>query len=82
MGEIIHLNEPEIKKQLEGLVREKVEETLNSMLDAEADQITKAHRYERTDERADTQAGHYTRKLGHKSRGGNLEGTEIEEFAV
>lgn len=67
MGEIIHLNEPEIKKQLEGLVREKVEETLNSMLDAEADQITKAHRYERTDERADTRAGHYTRKLVTKA---------------
>lgn len=30
MGEIIHLNEPEIKKQLEGMVREKVEETLNT----------------------------------------------------
>ena len=32
MEEIIHLNEPEIKWQLEGLVREKVEETLNAML--------------------------------------------------
>ena len=53
MGEIIRLNEPEIKKQLEGLVRKKVEETLNAKLDEEADQITKAHRYARTEERAD-----------------------------
>jgi len=67
MADIIHLNEPEIKKQLEGMVREKVEETLNAMLDAEADQITQAHRYERTDTRADTRAGHYTRKLVTKA---------------
>ena len=33
MEEVIHLNESEIKRQLEGLVREKVEETLNAMLD-------------------------------------------------
>lgn len=67
MEEIIHLNEPEIKRQLEGLVREKVEGTLNTMLDEEADRITKAHRYERTEERADTRAGHYTRKLVTKA---------------
>ena len=36
MGEIIHLNEPEIKQQLGELVRKSVEETLNAMLDAEA----------------------------------------------
>ena len=63
MKDIIHLNEAEIKKQLYGLVRNTVEETLNVMLDEEADLITKAHRYERTKERADTRAGHYTRKL-------------------
>ena len=67
MEEIIHLNEPEIKKQLEKMVREKVEETLNAMLDEEADQITRAHRYERTEDRADTRAGHYTRKLVTKA---------------
>ena len=67
MEEIIHLNEPEIKKQLEKMVREKVEETLNAMLDEEADQITRAHRYEPTEDRADTRAGHYTRKLVTKA---------------
>lgn len=67
MEEIIHLNEPEIKKQLEKMVREKVEETLNAMLDEEADQITRAHRYERTEDRTDTRAGHYTRKLVTKA---------------
>ena len=67
MGEIIHLNEPEIKQQLGEMVRKSVEETLNAMLDAEADEITRAHKYERTSSRADTRAGHYTRKLVTKS---------------
>ena len=67
MGEIIHLNEPEIKQQLGEMVRKSVEETLNAMLDAEADEITQAHKYERTENRADTRAGHYTRKLTTKA---------------
>ena len=37
------------------------------MLDEEADQITRAHHYERTEEQADTRAGHYTRKLVTKA---------------
>ena len=67
MGEIIHLNESEIKQQLGEMVKKSVEETLNAMLDAEADEITKAHKYERTESRADTRAGHYTRKLATKA---------------
>ena len=63
MGEIIHLNEEEVKSQLSEMVRESVEKTLNQLLDAEADEITQAHRYERTEDRVDTRAGHYHRKL-------------------
>lgn len=40
MGNIVQLNEGEIKNQLGEMVRQSVEDTLNSMLDAEADQIT------------------------------------------
>ena len=67
MGNIVQLNEGEIKNQLGEMVRQSVEDTLNSMLDAEADQITNAHRYERTEGRVDTRAGHYTRKLMTKA---------------
>ena len=67
MGKIVQLNEGEIKSQLGEMVRASVEETLNAMLEEEADRITQAHRYERTSERADTRAGHYTRKLGTKA---------------
>lgn len=49
------------------MVRKTVEETLNAVLDAEADQITQAHRYERSEKRVDTRAGHYTRKLVTKA---------------
>jgi transposase-like protein len=45
------------------LVRTSVEETLNAMLDAEADAQCGAKRYERSPERIDTRAGHYQRKL-------------------
>lgn len=67
MRNIVQLNEKEIKSQLEEMVRKTVEDTLNAMLDEEADQITNAHRYERTEERQDTRAGHYTRKLVTKA---------------
>lgn len=67
MGNIVQLNEQEIKSQLGEMVRKSVEETLNNLLDAEADQITKAHRYERNENRIDTRAGHYKRKLVTKA---------------
>ena len=63
MADIIQLNQEEIKSQLSEMIKNSVEETLNAMLDAEADQITRAHKYERNEERLDTRAGHYTRKL-------------------
>ena len=60
---IVQLNEQVIKTELKELVRQSVQEVLNSLLDAEADQLTNAHKYERTEGRQDTRAGHYTRKL-------------------
>ena len=38
MGEVIHINEARIEDHLGEMVRGTVEETLNTMLDAEADQ--------------------------------------------
>jgi transposase-like protein len=45
------------------VVRSSVEETLNALLQAEADTICGATRYERSPERMDTRAGSYERKL-------------------
>jgi transposase-like protein len=44
-----------------------VEDTLCSLLEAEADELCGAHRYERSPERLDTWAGHYRRKLVTKA---------------
>jgi len=57
------LDGTELKKELKELVRGSVEETLNQLLDAEADRITQANRYERSPDRVDTRAGYYKRKL-------------------
>jgi len=60
---IISLNEGAIKQELGEMVRQSVEDTLNAMLDAEADRLTNASRYERTGGRLDTRAGSYKRTL-------------------
>jgi putative transposase len=66
-GKIVELNEAVIKEHLNTVVLSTVEETLNLLLDAEADRLCKAGRYERTEERADTRAGSYRRKLQTKA---------------
>ena len=67
MEKIISVNEAGIKDQLGELVRGTVEETLNALLDAEADQLCGAGRYERTEVRKDYRSGHYQRKLHTKA---------------
>lgn len=59
----IKVDEEEIRNHLDSLVRKSVEETINSLLDAEADAICRATKYERTPDRLDTRAGSYTRGL-------------------
>jgi putative transposase len=60
---LLKVNEEEVENYLGNLVRDSVEVTLNTMLEAEADELTKARRYERSPERVDTRAGHYQRNL-------------------
>ena len=60
---IIQLNEDLIKNNLKDLVRNSVEETLNALLDHEADELVKADRYERTGERQGYRSGHYDRNF-------------------
>ena len=62
---IIQLNEGAIKQELGELVRQSVEDTLNAMLDEEADRLTNATRYERSEDRLDTRAGHYNSNAGY-----------------
>lgn len=60
---IVQLNEEVIKQELKELVRNSVEETLNGLLEQEAQQLTNAARYERSEERQGYRSGHYSRNL-------------------
>ncbi|MDD7648004.1 hypothetical protein [Cloacibacillus porcorum] len=55
---LIAINEERVRSQLYTLVKQTVEETLHAMLDAEADELCKASKYERSSARANTITGH------------------------
>ena len=63
LSNVIKINKDQFKNHLGEMVRSTVEETLNDMLDAEADQLCNAKLYERTEARTGGRAGHYQRKL-------------------
>jgi putative transposase len=67
LGNVLEINTSKIEDHLGELVRGTVEETLNSMLDAEADTLCNAARYERTEKRTDTCTGYYSRNLQTKA---------------
>jgi putative transposase len=67
LGKVIKIDEGKIQAHLGELVRGTVEETLNNLLNAEADQLCNASRYERTEHRKDTRAGYYQRSLHTKA---------------
>ncbi len=67
LANVITIDDELIKSHLDRVVRGSVEETLNALLDAEADRLCNAQRYERTEARCDTRAGHYERKLQTKA---------------
>lgn len=57
MGEVIQIDEARIRDHLGEMVRGTVEEALNAMLDAEADRLCGADRYERSEGRKDCGRG-------------------------
>jgi len=63
----IQIDQNLIKDHLDRVVVQTVEQTLNALLDAEADRLCGAKRYEHSAERADTRAGHYERQLHTKA---------------
>ena len=72
LGKVVQIDDARIQDHLGELVRGTVEETLNAMLDAEADAMCGAQRYERSPDRVDTRAGHYERKFHSKAGEVNL----------
>ena len=60
---IVQLNQEVIHTELKELVKTSIEETLNAMLDAEADKLGNAERYARDEQRQGYRAGHYERNF-------------------
>ena len=67
VSNVISIDEERVRGHLDRIVRSSVEETLNGLLDAEADRLVGADRYQRTDHRKDYRSGHYERKLHTKA---------------
>ena len=79
LNKVIQIDETQIHSHLDSMVRETVEETLNKMLNEEADRLCHAQRYEHTDSRKDTRAGHCHRKLHVKAGLVNLKGPKLRK---
>ncbi len=67
---IVDINEGLVRQELGQLVGS-VEDTLNTLLDEEADQLCNAQKCERSPQRTDSRAGHY--KRGFETKVGKVE---------
>ncbi|MCC6971872.1 MAG: IS256 family transposase [Phycisphaerales bacterium] len=67
MASALTVDTEKVRGHLDEVVRTTVEQTLNQLLDEEADRVAGAGRYERSEERVDTRAGSYRRKLQTKA---------------
>jgi transposase-like protein len=63
LGNVIKIDDERVRGHLDWIVRGTVDETLNALLDAEADRLVGAGRYERSGERRDYRSGHYERQV-------------------
>ena len=66
---VLKLDSAKVESHLDGKVRQAVEDVLNGMLQAEAESLCNARRYERSPDRQDTRAGQYQRKLQTRGPG-------------
>lgn len=67
LSRVIEIDERKLEDHVGHIVRGTVEDTLNALLDAEADALCGATRYQRSPDRRDTRAGSYQRKLDTKA---------------
>ena len=72
LNNVVQIDEGKIESHLDKIVRGTVEETLNTMLDAEADVLCGASKYERSPDRVDSRAGYYDRQYETKAGPVNL----------
>lgn len=78
---MIRIDDDRVKEHLDKVVRGTVEETLNAMLEAEADRLCNAGRYERSEARRDLRSGSYERKLQTKAGSVTLKMPKLRQQA-
>ena len=71
-----------VRAHVDEVVRSSVEQTLNALLDAEADRLCNAGRYEHSPDRQDTRAGSYSRKLQTKAGEVNLQMPRLRKLPL
>lgn len=64
---MLRIDEGQIRGHLDEMVRTTVEQTLNNLLDAEAETLCGAKRHERKEGRTGYRSGHYERGLETKA---------------
>ena len=77
----LQVDETKLMGHVHEVVRSSVEETLNALLDAEADEICGAQRYERSPDRVDTRAGTLRAEARDEGRRCDAESAEAQEPA-
>ena len=75
LNNVITIDDERIKNHLDRVVRGSVEETLNALLEAEADRLCNAQRYERSEARRDTRPA-LRAQAADQGRRGAAEGPE------
>ena len=76
LSNVVRIDDERIKDHLGKMVRSSVEETLNALLDEEADRLCNAGRYERTQARKDFRSGSYSQQAADEGWGSDAEGPE------
>src|SRR5215831_2565004 len=82
LSNVIRIDDESVREHLGRMVRGTVEETLNALLEAEADRLCNAGRYERTEARRDQRAGSYDRKLQTKAGEVRLKVPKLRQQAI
>ena len=84
---LLRIDETKIRGHLDEMVRSTVEQTLNDLLDAEAETLCGAKPYERSESRKALRSGHYERELETKAgavtlKVPKLKGTRFETAII
>jgi len=77
LNKVIKIDEAQIHSHLDTMVRETVEETLNRMLNEEADRLCNAQRYEHKDSRTDTRSRSLSPQASRKGRYDQPESAQV-----